>query len=289
MFAQLLISGTAQGAIYALVALGMTILYRATTIMNFAHGEFFMAGAFAVYVLNALLGIGALEAALLAVALLFCLGMAIDRGLMQRIGQGSHLSLVMMTIGVSYLLKGIARAFWGGDVLQLNPVFPSAPFKVGPAFVTYQDVVVISAALVLVVAFFVVFRWSRLGKTLQAIAETPRGAGLVGINVPRFNTLMWGVTAGIGALGGVVVAPVTLLYPDMGATILIRGVAAMTLGGFGSFFGSIVGGLAVGYTEAFTGAYVSSALIDISALLVIVFVLLIRPQGLFGRKEDVRV
>jgi branched-chain amino acid transport system permease protein len=289
MIGQLIISGTAQGAIYALVALGMTILYRATTIMNFAHGEFFMAGAFAVYVCSALLGIGPLEAAAVAIAFLFCLGMAIDRGLMRWIKQEAHLSLVMMTIGVSYLLRGIARAFWGGDVLQLAPVFSPAPFKVGPAFMTYQDVLVVSVALVLVISFFLLFRWSRLGKTLQAIAETPRGAGLVGINVPRFNTLMWGVTAGIGALSGVVVAPVTLLYPDMGAAILIRGVAAMTLGGFGSFVGAIVGGLAVGFTEAFTGAYVSSALIDISALLVIVLVLLIRPEGLFGKRDDVRV
>ena len=289
MIAQLLVSGIAQGAIYALVGLGMTTLYRATTIVNFGHGEFFTAGAFAVYVGRFDLGLPPLPAALAAIFFLFALGAAIDRGLMRWIDHHAHLSLIMMTIAVSYLMRGIVRVFWGGDILQLPPVFTPTPFRVGSAYVTYQDLLVIGVALGLVAAFFVAFRLSRLGKTLQAIAETPRGAALVGIDIARFNAAMWGVTAAMGAIAGVVVAPVTLLYPDMGAVILIRGVAAMTLGGFGSFGGSVVGGVAIGLIEAFAGAYVSSALIDIAPLLVIVLVLLVWPEGLFGRKEYIRV
>jgi len=135
----------------------------------------------------------------------------------------------------------------------------------------------------------VFFYFTRVGKIAQAASQNLRGAALVGINVPRFFSSMWGVAAVMGAVGGILVAPVTLLYPDMGAYTLIRAFAAMTLGGFGLLSGAIVGGLLMGVIEQFAGAYISTALIDIAAYLVIIIVLIFKPSGLLKGKDVSRV
>jgi branched-chain amino acid transport system permease protein len=289
VFAQLLISGLSNGSIYALAALGMTVLFRATTVVNFGFGEMFMAGAFVVYVLLKIVGLSYIVSALGACAVLFGLGAVIELGLMRRMENAPHLSLAMMTIAISFLLKGIARVFWGREVLPMPPVFNMPPLVFGDVIVTAQDLVIGGATLGLVIVFLLVFRFSWLGKIAQAASQTPRGATLVGLNVPRFRCMIWGVSAAMGAFGGILVAPVTLLYPDMGGQTLTRAFAAMTLGGFGNLGGAVVGGLAMGVIEQMVGGYVDTSLIDVAGYIVIITVLLLRPTGLFGRKELVRV
>lgn len=289
MLLQLVLSGIAQGSIYALVALGMTALFRATTIVNFGHGEFFMMGAFFVYVLINLVGLPFLAAAPLAVVGMFLVGLGVERGLIRPMGNAPHISLAMMTVAISFLFRGIARVFWGREVYPMPPVFSFPPFEVGTLVVTTQDLVISGVMLLLVVLFFVFFNLTKLGRIAQAASENPRGAALVGINVPAFHGSMWGVAAALGAVAGLLVAPITLLYPDMGGQILIRAFAAMTLGGFGHLGGAVVGGLLIGIMEQLAGGYISTAFIDIFAFLVILAVLLVRPTGLFGRPEIVRV
>ncbi|MEJ1978720.1 MAG: branched-chain amino acid ABC transporter permease [Acetobacteraceae bacterium] len=289
MFAQLVLSGLSNGSIYALAALGMTVLFRATTVVHFGFGEMFMAGAFVVYVLLKLVGLPYAVAAVLACVLLFLIGGLIEFGLMRRMRHAPHLSLAMMTIAVSFLLKGIARIFWGRDVLPMPPIFDFDPIIIGNVILTAQDAVIGGATLGLVAVFLLVFRYSWLGKIAQAASLSPRGAALVGLNVPRFHWMMWGVTAMMGAIGGILVAPVTLLYPDMGAQTLTRAFAAMTLGGFGNLGGAVVGGLAVGVIEQLAGGYVATSLIDVAGYVVIIAVLLLRPNGIFGRQDVVRV
>jgi branched-chain amino acid transport system permease protein len=138
-------------------------------------------------------------------------------------------------------------------------------------------------------AFFVIFYGTRTGQIIQAVYQSERGAALVGINVRAFHGIMWGVGAAMGAIAGVLLAPITLLYPDLGANFLIRGFAAMTLGGFGSLWGAVAGGVLLGISEQLLGAYVSTKLIDIAAYLVIIAVLILRPVGLFGKTAVVRV
>jgi branched-chain amino acid transport system permease protein len=171
----------------------------------------------------------------------------------------------------------------------MPPVFTFPPFEFGDLIVTTQDLVISTVMLLLVVLFFVFFNLTKLGRIAQAASENPRGAALIGINVPAFQGSMWGVASALGAVAGILVAPITLLYPDMGGQILIRAFAAMTLGGFGHLGGAVIGGLLIGVMEQLAGGYISTALIDIFAFLVILFVLLLRPAGLLGRREIVRV
>ena len=289
MLLQLILSGLAQGSIYALVALGMTVVFRATGVVNFAHGEFFMLGAFAVYVLVQIAGLPFAAAAPIAIGLLFFTGKLVERLLVRSIALSPHIILAMMTVAVSYLFRGLARVLWGREVLPMPPVFSLPPLQFGDLIVTPQDLIIGGTTLLLVAAFFIFFHRTKYGRIAQAASATPRGATLVGINVDRFSGNMWGVAAALGAVAGILVAPITLLYPDMGAQVLIRAFAAMTLGGFGNLGGAVLGGLLMGVLEQLAGGYVSSALIDIFAYIVIIAVLLVRPQGLLGRAELQRV
>lgn len=289
MVLQLVLSGIAQGSVYALVALGMTALFRATTIVNFGHGEFFMMGAFFVYILINIVGLSFFVSAPLAILGMFFVGVLIERGLIRPMGNAPHISLAMMTVAISFFFRGIARVFWGREVYPMPPVFSFPPIDLGDIIITTQDLVIGGAVLLLVLLFFIFFNMTKLGRVAQAASESPRGAALVGINIPAFHASMWGVAAALGAVAGILVAPITLLYPDMGGQILIRAFAAMTLGGFGHLGGAVVGGLLIGILEQLAGGYISTALIDIFAFIVILIVLLLRPTGLFGRGEIARV
>lgn len=289
MLLQLLLSGIAQGSIYALMALGMTALFRATTLVNFAHGDLFMLGAFAVFVAIQVPGMPFLVAALAAICALFVLGVGVERTLMRPLAFGPHITAAMMTVAISNLFRGIARVFWGREVQPMPPIFSFPPIEVAGLVVTTQDIVIAAMTLLVVLVFFVLFHRTRFGRLAQAASASPRGAALVGINVPAFHSSMWGVAAALGAVAGILVAPITLLYPDMGGQILIRAFAAMCLGGFGHLGGAVAGGLLIGVLEQLAGGYVSTALIDIFAFLVIIVVLIVRPAGLFGKRDIVRV
>jgi branched-chain amino acid transport system permease protein len=286
---QLALSGLAQGAIYALVALSMCVVYRATTVVNFGHGDLVMAGAFVVYVLVVLAGLPFLASAVLAVALLFLLGVLIEIGLIERIKAGPHIGFALMCIGFGYVLRGIARGVWGREVLPMPTVFDFPPVIAGDLVVTADALIIFAAVGVLLGLFFVLFYRSSAGRVMQAVCQSERGAALVGINVRAFHGVMWGAGAALGAVGGVLVAPLTLLHPGLGASFLIKGFAAMTLGGFGSLGGAVAGGLLLGLAEQWVGGYVSTKLIDVTAYLVIILVLALRPNGLFGRAVAERV
>jgi branched-chain amino acid transport system permease protein len=289
VLAQLVVSGLAQGVVYALVALSMTMVYRATTVVNFGHGDLVMGGAFVVYVLVVYARLPYVVGGLLSLLFLFALGVAIHQGLMRRIMTGPHLAIAMMALAVGYALRGGARLLWGREVLPFPRIFPDRAWALGDVVVTSDNVVVSGTVVALLAALFVLFNVTRTGRLLQAVFQSQRGAALIGLNVDAVHRLTWGAGAALGALGGVLLAPITLLYPDMGVWVLVRGFAAMTLGGFGSLHGAVLGGLILGVMELVLGAYVSTAFIDISAYVVVIVVLLLRPDGLFGRQVVVRV
>ena len=288
-FLQLTLSGLMLGAIYALIALSLTIVYRATTIVNFGHGDFVMAGAFVVYVLVIYLGLPYVPAAVLAVIILFCLGVGISRGFIDPIKAGPHIGVAMMSISLGYVLRGGARALWGREVFPMPGVFDMEPIFFGELVVTGDVLFIASIVAVFLAVFFLVFYRTTIGTVIQAVYQSERGATLIGVNVLAFHQSMWGVGLAMGALGGILIAPISLLHPDLGASFLIRGFAAMALGGFGSLGGAVVGALLLGLAEQLFGFYINTALIDITAYLVIVAVLVIRPAGLFGKTVTVRV
>ena len=289
MFLQLTLSGLAQGAIYALVALSLTVIYRATTIVNFGHGDFVMAGAFVVYVLVIYVGLHYVPAAVLAIVILFILGIAVSRGFIDPIKAGPHIGFAMMSISLGYVLRGGARTLWGREVFPMPRVFDMEPIFFGGVVITGDALFICGIVAVLLLVFFLVFYRTTIGTIIQAVYQSERGATLIGVNVRAFHESMWGVGLALGAVGGILIAPISLLHPDLGAAFLIRGFAAMTLGGFGSLGGAVVGGLLLGVAEQYFGAYINTALIDITAYLVIVAVLVVRPAGLFGKTVTVRM
>ncbi|MCX2720822.1 branched-chain amino acid ABC transporter permease [Roseibium salinum] len=289
MFLQLTLSGVSQGAIYALIALSLTVVYRSTTIVSFGHGDFVMAGAFLTYVLVVAIGVAFLPASLVAIAVMFLIGVAFSRGLVRPIRGGPHIGLALMSISFGFMLRGIARTVWGREVLPMPRVFDIEPIFIGSVVITGDALFIISIVAVLLVVFFTVLHFTDVGKMVQAVYQSERGARLIGINVERFHNFSWGVGAALGAVAGVLIAPISLLHPDLGASFLIKGFAAMTLGGFGSLAGAVLGGLLLGVAEQYAGAYIDTTLIDITAYLLIIAVLLIRPRGLFGRKVVVKV
>jgi branched-chain amino acid transport system permease protein len=289
MLPQLIESGIATGMLYALIALAMTMVYRATTVVNFGHGDLVMIGAYGVLVFVANLALPFIAALALSVAALFLLGFGIQRFLIGPIMRGPHLSLAMMALAAGYALRGGARLEWGQEVLRMSRPYAQKTFILGNVVITMDDLVISAAVLVLLAALFLVFYRTRLGKIVQAIFQSQRGAALVGINVRRVHEVMWGTGAALAAVGGSLLALVVLVTPDMGVWTLLRGFAAMTLGGFGSLPGAVIGGVLLGIMEKLLGFYVSTAFIDITAYIVTILVLLVRPRGLFGQHATLRV
>jgi len=282
MLAQLIVSGIATGSVYTLVALGMTILFRSTTIVNFCHGEFFMLGAFGVVVSQSLFHWSYAGSIVFSLVLLFAVGSLTERLLIRPLRNAPFVTLAMMTVALSFLLKGVSRFFYGREVVPLPPLVDGDPIEFAGVVVMPQDLLIIAFTFVVVIAFLGFFQKTQIGKVIQAASATPRGASLVGINVPLLRNVMWGVGAVVGAAAGILIAPNTLVYPDMGSTMLIRAFAAMCLGGFGSLPGAVVGGMTLGILENLVGGFLSSALVDITSYLLIVIVLIARPQGLLG-------
>ncbi|MGY3456374.1 branched-subunit amino acid ABC-type transport system permease component [Bradyrhizobium sp. LM3.4] len=196
----------------------------------------------------------------------------------------------MMTIAISYLFRGATRMIWGRDVQPMPALFDFPPIFIGDMVLTSQNIVIMVAAALLVIAFFAFFNYSSLGKLMQAASHSPRGAALIGVNVPLFSACMWALSVAIAAIAGILVAPVTLLYPDMGAATLLKAFAAMTLGGFGNLGGAVLGGgVLLGISEQLCGGYISTSFMDIFPYLVILAILLVYPAGILGRAEITRV
>lgn len=286
---QLTVSGLSQGAIYALIALSLTVVFRATTVVNFGHGDFVLGGAFGVYVLVVMLGLPFIPSALAAIVLMFACGILISRGFIDPIKAGPHIGFAMMSISLGYIFRGTTRSIWGREVLPMPRVFDIPPMFVGDLVITGDAMIISGTVAILLAGFFIVFYKTSIGKVIQAVYQSERGATLIGINVKRFHDMMWGAGLAMGAVAGILIAPISLLHPDLGAGFLVRGFAAMTLGGFGSLGGAVAGGLILGVTEQYAGAYINTALIDITSYLVILVVLVVRPSGLFGKRAVVRV
>jgi branched-chain amino acid transport system permease protein len=286
----LIIAGLSIGSLYALVALGLVLIYRTQGIVNFAHGEILMVGAFIGYTAFELIKSPYPVAFLLAIVLGGFLGAAIERTAFRRIAEESHTTLAMVAVGMSVLLKGAARLPFGSDVYTFPPAFGSAgPISIGPALIAPQNALATVIAVLLTALLFVFFRVTTLGKQMRATQQNITGARLVGINTDRVFSITWMLSASLGAAAGVLAGPITLLYPDMGTSFLLKGFAAAVLGGFDSVLGAVAGGFIVGIIEMLFGGYISTAFQEVSSFFIIILVLFIKPHGLFGKAPVRRV
>jgi branched-chain amino acid transport system permease protein len=287
-FLQFLFSGVTVGAVYALVALGFTLIYNASDVINFAQGEFVMLGGMCTVFL-ALAGVPLPLAALLAVIITVAVGLALHRLAIEPARDASAVALIMITIGASIFLRGAAQVVFDKRFHSLPSWFGNEPVRFGGAAILPQSFVVLAGAAAIVFFLWLFFDRTLIGKAMIATAANRLAARLVGIDPRRIVGLSFTVSAAIGAVAGVLVTPITLTSYDVGTLLALKGFAAAMLGGIGSALGAVVGGLVLGLLEAFSAGYISSKYKDAVAFLVILAVLLAMPQGLFGRGKVERV
>jgi len=273
------------------VALGLVVVFKATNVINFAHGESFMLGGFLGYTFHVMLGIHYAESIIFSVVACFFVGVLTERIAYRPIIRSSVISLVLATTGLSFIFKGIARFIWGGkgEFITFPPIFSSKPLVLGGISLSTQHIILLLTAGIYILFFSFLFKTTKLGKMMRATAENQRAASLVGIRIERIHSITWGIGASTGAIAGVIAAPLTLLYPDIGAAILVKAFAAAVLGGMDSLLGAILAGFFIGLVENFVGFYISTSLLDISPFIIIIICLIIRPTGFFGSKEITRL
>ena len=287
-FLQFSFSGVTVGAVYALVALGFTLIYNASDVVNFAQGEFVMLGGMSTVFLAAA-GVPLPVAALIAVAATVAVGLALYYFAIEPARGTSPVTLIMITIGASIFLRGSAQVVFDKRFHSLPHFFGSEPMRLGGAAILPQSFVVLAGAAIVVGLLWLFIDRTLLGKAVTAIASNRLAARLVGINTKRIVALSFAVSAAVGAFAGILVTPITLTSYDVGTLLALKGFAAAMLGGIGSAAGAVVGGLVLGMLEAFSAGYVSSNYKDAVAFLVILVVLFALPHGLFGRGKVDRV
>ncbi len=285
---QFLSSGLTVGAVYALVALGFTIIFNASGVVNLAQGEFVMLGGMITVFAHAA-GLPLPLAALLAIAVTAGIGVALNQLAIEPARGAPVVSLIIITIGASIFIRGAAQLVFDKQIHSFPAFSGTEPIHLLGATIQSQSLWVIGGAFAVFAGLWLFFTKTLLGRAVLATSNNRLAAQLVGINTRFIMTLSFALSAAIGAFGGVLVTPITLTSYDVGLALALKGFAGAMLGGMGNPKGAFVGGLALGLIEALTAGYLSSQYKDAAAFLVILAVLFFMPQGLFGRKSTERV
>ena len=284
-FFQMTLSGISQGCIYGLIALGFVLIYKATETVSFAQGDLMMMGAFGGLAAMTWLGFPYWLAILSAVAAMTVFGMLLERIVIRPILGQPAFSVVMLTIGIGYVVRGLITMLPNiGTETHVLPVpYKDEIWKVAGLVINVEQVSVIGATAVLCVLLFALFRYSKLGIAMQAASQNQLAAYYMGIPVRRLNGIAWGLAAAVAAIAGLLLAPITFVHANMGL-IGLKAFPAAVVGGFGSLPGAIVGGLAIGIIESLSGFYLPDGFQDIAAYVVVLLMLVIKPNGLFGEQ-----
>jgi branched-chain amino acid transport system permease protein len=285
---QLTLNGLAVGCIYGLIALGFVLIYKATELVNFAQGDLMMLGAFTCYMFIVWYGAGYWPAFALAVAIIGLFGAALDWLILRRVIGQPQFAVVMLTIGLGAIFRSFASMTWGTEIYTLPTPFSARQTMVGGVSVSHEYVSIIIGTVILCALLYVFFTHTRLGVAMQAASQNQLAAYYMGIPVKRLFSLIWAISAGVAAIAGVLLAPVSLIDINLGF-IGLKAFAAAVLGGFGSIPGALAGGLTIGVIELFSGAYLPQGFKDVAAYVVLLIVLVVRPQGMFGTVGRKRV
>ena len=282
---QYLITGLTIGSIYAMVAIGFNIIYDVTEIINFAQGEFVMLGGLIMVMLHVTAQIPLVIAFAGTVMVVTLIGVLVDRLAIRPIRQPSVLTLIIATIAVSFILRGIGMYFWGKDPYDLPAFSGRTPIIFFGAVIQPQYLWIMGFLVTIVCGMNLFFEKTIIGKAMKACAINKDAAMLVGINVNLMILLSFAFSAAIGAVAGITITPIAFMEYDRGAILAVKGFAAVILGGLGSFTGAILGGLILGVIESFGAGLISSGYKDAFALIVLLGVLFFKPSGLFGNIE----
>jgi branched-chain amino acid transport system permease protein len=283
---QYLFSGLTVGSIYALVALGFTMIYNATGIINLAQGEFVMLGGLVMVFLTMVLKIPIVIGLVLTVLTVTVVGALFERLAIHPLKNASLITLIMITLAGSILFRGIAMCLWGKDPYALPPFSGSQPVKFLGATIQPQIFWILGITLLALGGIGFFFNRTLMGKAMTACAFNPLAARLVGINVRKMVLLSFGLSAATGAIAGAIITPITLMEYDRGPLLALKGFAAAVLGGLGSGPGAVIAGFIIGVLESLGVGLISSGYKDAIALLVLLVILWVRPSGIFGSAEE---
>ncbi len=291
-FLLLLTSGIAVGGIYALIALGFVLIYKATSIINFATGEFMMIGAYIFYTCSVLIGWPAIPSFLVVMAGAGLLGLMVEKTILRHMLGQPTISIVMVTIGLSSILTGLAEMIWSSDFKSFPPLFPRAPIIIGDLIIRSNLFWGFVVAMGTVAVFALIFKYAKVGVAMRATAGDQMAAFSMGINVRSMFTLAWIFGAIAASIGGLIIGNIGGVQPNLGG-IGLKIFPVVILGGLDSIGGAVLGGLIVGIIENLAGGYldpmIGGGVKNIAPFVVLVLILMVRPYGLFGRKEIERL
>ncbi|MDZ7830795.1 MAG: branched-chain amino acid ABC transporter permease [Desulfobacterales bacterium] len=279
---QYLFSGITSGAIYAVIAVGFSMLYNSTELINFAHGEFVMLGALSMVTLSGPLQLPLIPAFLISVIGVACLGMLFERLAIRTVRHPNPIVLIIITVGASIFLKGVGMLIWGKDAHTIPSFTDHPPLDIAGAKLLSQSIWIVLIVLLMAAGLHLFYKKTLTGKAMEACAISKKAAWLVGIPSKFMTLLAFGLSTGMGAVAGVIIAPITMSSYDMGTLLGLKGFCAAMLGGLGSLWGSIIGGLLLGILESLGVGLVSSGLKDATAFLLLLLILYVRPGGIIS-------
>ncbi len=280
---QLLVSGILIGGVYGLMSIGLTLIFGVLRIVNFAQGEFIMLAMFGSFWMHHLWGIDPYLSALALAPAIFALGLLTERIIIQRILTAPHAMQIFATFGLSVILQNLALTLFGPDYRSVSTPYTSLSYSVGGISVSATALFAFLAALAMAALLIGFLNLTRDGRALRAMVQNRYAASLMGVNTARLNRIAFGVGVACAAVAGCLLTPMYYTFPTVGVDLIIIAFVVVVLGGMGSVAGAVVGGFIIGITQTLTGFFVSVELKDVIALLLFILILLVRPQGLFGR------
>jgi len=286
----MLLSGLSMGSIYALVALGFVLIYKATSILNLAQGEFLMVGAYICLSITLDFGLNFIASFMLTMVFSVILGLAVERLVLRPLIGEPIISVIMVTLGLTYILRGLVIMIWGNDIRQFN-IFPEQPVDFWGVKLTYLYLYSLGISLILLTVFAIFFKYARTGIFMRAVADHQTAAQSMGISVKGVFAMSWCIAAVVSSIGGILVGNIAGVGVDL-SYIGLKVLPAVILGGLDSILGAIIGGLIVGVLEFLSAGYLDPyipAINEVFPFIVLVLVLMIKPYGLFGIEEIERV
>ncbi|HVZ10324.1 branched-chain amino acid ABC transporter permease [Rhodopila sp.] len=285
---QLVVNGAAAGCIYGLIALGFVLIYKATEMVNFAQGDIMMLGGFIAFSLITKFGMNYWLGGLLAVVITGIFGYLLDAIVLRRVVGQPQFAVVMLTLGLGFIFRAVAGITWGYDSVGFNTPFTNRTLNIGGLVLGADNLSIIVGTVLLCIVLFLFFGKTRIGIAMQAASQNQLAAYYMGIPVRRIFSLIWAISAGVACLAGILLSPVSMIDVNMGS-LGIKAFAAAVIGGFGSIPGSVIGGVLVGIVEQFAGYKLPAGFQEVTANIVLLAMLLVRPQGLFAERMGKRV
>ncbi len=285
LYFQFIISGLTMGAIYAMVGIGFSFIYRVTRVLNFAQGEFLMLGGMVAITLSSIFGQSLFLAFVVGILAVTVTGILFQLGAIRVLGKAEPVRMILITIAGSMFLQGIAYLIWGTDDYSMPPFVRAGTINLLGATINSQVFPVLGAAIIITFILKIFFDKTIWGKASTSCAESYEASLLLGINVDRMGMLSFAMSAGIGAIGGILIAPIALMQYQKGVPLAIKGIAGAVIGGLGNIWGALLGGLIMGLAEALSAGVIASYMTDVVVFVILMLVLFLKPEGLLRARS----